>query len=311
MKDFGFVRPLTSNRFAFKLWNESDAPIEIAAVTPSCKCTTTNDLAGTTIAPGEYAELGAQLDAGAAIGIKGASIKILIDGYTRVLTVSLRAEVTQILRIVPGYINAIGGENEQGRLVIESTDGRPFRICSLHGLPVMGATDAGTGAGGEPQTRHIIAYDLTEFAPGTIPRYMVIETDHPDCPAADVLVRHDTVKFGGGVRGVQDMRGSFGRIAPGESAIMSVRFKEPTGEAAQPIEFVSITAESPDVSVELLEPERDSETGIMEARFKLTPREGFVGLIATRVFLHTATRKQEFLAYGRVAPDAACVKSAE
>ncbi|HMN96771.1 MAG TPA: DUF1573 domain-containing protein [Phycisphaerales bacterium] len=302
-KDFGFVRPLTENKVVFKLWNQGDRPLEIAAVTPSCKCTTTNELAGTVIQPGEYAELGAQIDAGAAIGVKGANIKVLVDGYSQVLTLSLRAEVSQLLRITPGYINAIGAANEQGRLVIEATDGQPFSICSIHGFPVVHAVSIPEG----PQVKHVIEYDLTAFSPNPIPRYLVIETDHPDCPAADVLVRHDTVKFTAGIRGVLDMRGSFGRIAPGESAEMGVRFRERMGEQTWTTDVVGVSTECPDATVELLESDRDADAATVEARFRIIPREGFQGLLVARVMIEaTGGRRQEFLAYGRVAPDGAC-----
>lgn len=318
VKDFGFVLPKSANRVAFKLWNDGDKPVEIAAVQPSCKCTTVNDLVGRVIEPGKYVELEAQLDAAVATGPKGAEIKVLIDGYGSPLECRMRSEVTLPVRIVPGFINAVRGGPEIGILTVDSTDRQPFRICSAGGLPpdVLDFDPASD----LPRSRYLIRYDLTKYPPGEIPRYWVIETDHPDCAAADVLVRHDSVRFKPGIRGTKDLKIGAGLIEPGGNVEFEVEF----GAAGESAAFSGVRSASENLTLELLEvrteegpgkPGQDGRVsgpaGAVFVKVRATPREGFSGLLITPIFVQAADgREQEIFFYTKVAPKGAACTSA-
>ncbi|MFO0875183.1 MAG: DUF1573 domain-containing protein, partial [Phycisphaerales bacterium] len=292
-KDFGFVMPKTLNKIDFKLWNTSDKPITVAAVNPSCKCTTTTDIVGKTIEPGAFIELGAAMEAGAAVGPKAANVKVLIDGFGRPLELALRADVTLPIKLTPGYINAVGGRSEQGRIVVESTDQAPFHILSTHGFePQFVGFDP---AKDEPRNKYVIEYDLTKFAKGTIPRYFIIETDHPACPVADALVRHDTVTFNSGVRGIKDFRGSLGLMQPGVPATCDAQFHK----IAPGTKFTAAESKSPDFTAELVGQTEDGEDTLVT--IKITPREGLKGLVYGPVNLRVGDRFQEFIVFGRIA----------
>lgn len=293
--DFGFVMPKTVNKVSFKLTNTSDKPVTVAAVNPSCKCTTTTDIVGQTIAPGAFIELGTALEAGAAVGPKAANVKVLIDGFGRTIDLALRADVTLPIKLTPGYINAVGGKSEQGRIVIESTDGKPFRILSLHGLvPAYVGFDP---LKDEPRNRYVVEYDLTKFPSGAIPRYCIIETDHPSCPVADLLVRHDTVRFPSSVRGIRDFRASLGQLEPGAVADTEVRF----GKLAPSIKFTAVEAQSKDFTAEFIEQVDSPDGEETLVRFKVKPRDGITGLFYGPVILKAGDRSQEFIVFGRVA----------
>lgn len=187
--DFGFVAPDTDVEGSVALVNRGTEPLLILAAEPSCKCTTLSDLGGTTIPPGGQVELKAKLDGASNTGPKTASIKVLIDGYPVVKTIDLKAEIALRIRAEPPYINAVRGQNRQGRTVIQSTDGQPFRICSFHGMPptYIGfdpATDAA-------RAKYVLTYDLDTIAQ-PFPRYLVVETDQEDVPMVDLYLRHET-----------------------------------------------------------------------------------------------------------------------
>ena len=117
--DFGFVAPSSASTGVVKLVNPTGTPLKILAVQPSCKCTTISDLEGKTIPAGGSLDLEATLDAAAAPGPKKAQIRVLVDGYTQVMVVELKAEVALAVRITPPYINAVEGKNQSGRLVVQ------------------------------------------------------------------------------------------------------------------------------------------------------------------------------------------------
>lgn len=303
MLDFGYVLPKVTSRGVFKLWNDSDKPLEIVAVQPGCKCTTVNDLVGKSIPPRGSIDLEAQLDGVIATGSKVAEIKVLVDGFTGALNCRLRAEVTLPVRIVPGYINAVRGGPEKGTLTVDSVDKAPFRICSAGGFPpqFVGFDPEKD----EPRNRYLLAYDLTKYPAGEIPRYWIVETDHPECAIADVLVRHDSVKLKAVVRGGKDLKVSGGLIEPGGSVELEVEFNK----MAQAVEFTGIRSPTEDLKVEFLgtrvEGEGDDHTTII--KFKATPREGFTGIIYTPIILITADgREQETTFFAKVGPKGTC-----
>lgn len=300
--DFGYVSPKSANKAEFKIWNTSETELEIAAVQASCKCTTLVDIAGKKIPPGEFVVLEAQLDAAASVGVKGASIKILIDGFPRVSEVFMRSEVTLPIRVVPGYINAMGGRAQQGKVVVESIDKKPFRICSAHGhAPQIDGFNPETD---EPRARYILHYDLALFTAEELPRYWIIETDREDCPAADLLVRSDNLRLKRGIRGVSDLKLSAGRIDPGGEGQIELEF---TGQKT-PLVFISAELDSPLASAEIIDQEMVEDVARVTVRIKA--KEGATGLLYGPLLLKTelANQQQEVIVFGRIQPkDAACV----
>jgi len=303
--DFGYVAPKSVNKAEFKIWNMSAAEIEIAAVAASCKCTTLVDIAGKKIPPGGFVTLEAQLDAAASVGVKGASVKVLIDGFPRVSEVFMRSEVTLPIRVVPGYINAMAGKAQKGKLVVESIDKKPFRICSAHGHPPQ--IDGFDPETDQLRARYILHYDLEAFGADELPRYWIIETDREDCPAADVLVRHDTLRLKRGIRGVSDMKLSAGRIDPGGESLIEVEF---TGQKT-PLVFTSAELTSTMATAEISEQEMVEDVARVTVR--ITAKEGATGLLYAPLLLKTelATQRQEIIVFGRIQPkDAGCVTPA-
>lgn len=276
--DFGFVAPSSASTGVVKLVNPTDTPLKILAVQPSCKCTTISDLEGKTIPAGGSLDLEATLDAAAAPGPKKAQIRVLVDGYTQVMVVELKAEVALAVRITPPYINAVEGKNQSGRLVVQSTDGQPFRICSTHGMPprYIGfdpATD-------EPRAQYLVEYDVADLGE-RIPRYWVVETDRPDAPLVDVLLRHERSFPNFNIR-MKDYRISAGVVPVRGSAEFKIRLENRTDpvtaaisrSAAGKVEYVGESVGEEETEVTLRLTPADGTEGFVYLPFTIFTKAG-------------------------------------
>jgi hypothetical protein len=285
MLDFGIVPPGQESVGSVRLVNAGSEPLTILAVQPTCKCTAINDLEGRVIPAGESIELEAKLDAVNAPGSRSASVRVLVDGYTEPVTVQLKSAVALPIRVSPPYINAVEGKNPTGRLVVQSNDGMPFRICSAHGRPprYIGfdpATD-------EPQNRYFIQYDLADIdTGGTLPRYWIIETDREDSPVVDVLLRHERSMPKFTLR-MKDYRLIAGSIAPGGSAEFQARLD------VRPDPVEAAMSRSPDGQVELLG--SSLEDGLTVLNLRLTPAAGHSGFLHVPFTLITRSGEQQDL----------------
>jgi len=297
MLDFGFVPPSSASTGTIALVNTGRTPLKILAVQPSCKCTTISDLAGKEIPAGGSVELEATLDAQPAPGPKRAQIRVLVEGYTQVVTVQLQAEVALSVRVTPPYINAVEGKNQTGRLVVQSTDGTPFRICSTHGMPprYLGYDPATE----EPRSQYLVEYDIADFG-SRIPRYFVIETDREDAPLIDVLLRHEDSFPAINIR-MKDYRIPAGVIASGDSTEFTIRLDNRIDRPAPSIN--AAISRSPDGTVEFVGQEIDEANEEVLVTLRLTPKsdyEGFLYLPFT-IFAQTG-QTQDLDVFAKVSP---------
>ena len=282
--DFGVVAPNSRSEGSVQLFNRGDKPMLILAAEPSCKCTTLDDIAGKTIPPGGSIELGAVLDESPNIGRKTATIKILVDGYSVVKILNIEAQVSLPVRSIPSFINAVRGQNRQGRIIVESIDNAPFTICSFHGTePTYLGFDPTID---EPRFRYVLTYDLDSM-PEPFPRYLVIETDREDTPLVDVYLRHESTLPNVNRRMMMSggYRFPLGRIEQGSSVEIEIPFKS----LASPL--AAVVSLDPEIQTELVGT-RDEETpdGIQTyALVRVTPRPDFTGLIYAPLEAMSAT----------------------
>ena len=297
--DFGFIAPNEDASGSVKIFNKGTEPLMILAAEPSCKCTTLNDLSGTIIPPGGSVDLEAKLDGAPNTGPKTASIKVLFDGYSVVQVVDLKAEIALPIRAIPPHINAVRNQNRQGRIVVESIDGEPFSVCSMHGLPptFLGfdpATDT-------PRSQYILTYDL-DTIPTPYPRYLVIETDRPDTPMVDIYLRHETTmpKPNRNLRMAGGFRFPLGLIKQGGYADFEVSFDT----VAQPI--ATVISETSDCRAEMLGT-RTEETAkglVTIVMIRVTPASDYEGVLYAPLSAMTSGGEMAaFHVFGIVSPD--------
>ncbi len=299
MLDFGFIAPNEDAKGSVQLYNRGSEPMLILAAEPSCKCTTLSDLGGTIIEPGGMVEMEAMLEGAPNTGPKTASIKVLIDGYAVVKTIDLKAEIALPIRAVPPHINAVRGQNRQGRIVVQSNDGRPFSICSLHGqAPRFLGFDPTTD---EPAAQYVLLYDLDGIAE-PFPRYLVIETDQEDVPVVDVYLRHESTlpKINRNIKMKGGYRFPLGRIAQGGSTTIEVPFDSLTRPLA------AVISTSPEAQARMVSTRtEESEDGILTyALVEITPTASHQGLLYLKLEAMDDTGEAAgFDVFGVVVPD--------
>ncbi len=301
MLDFGFIAPNEDAKGSVQLHNRGTEPMLILAAEPSCKCTTLSDLGGTIIEPGGMVEMEAMLEGAPNTGPKTASIKVLVDGYAVVKTIDLKAEIALPIRAVPPHINAVRGQNRQGRIVVQSNDGRPFSVCSLHGQePRFLGFDPTTD---EPAAQYVLLYDLDRIAE-PFPRYLVIETDQEDVPVVDVYLRHESTlpRINQNLRMKGGYRFPLGRIVQGGSTTIEVPFDS----LVRPLAAVIST--SPEAQARMVSTRtEETEDGILTyALVEITPTAAHQGLLYLKLEAMTdAGETAAFDAFGVVVPEGA------
>lgn len=292
--DFGIVPPSVTKEGVVKLINTGTRELEVLAVEPDCKCTTLEDVSGQKIPVGGYLEIRASMKAASAPGGKRASLKVFIDGYSQLITIPLRNEVSLPVRVSPAYLNVVRDQPKTGKLVIESIDGKPFRVCSVGGKPPnLVGFDASKD---EPRNQYVLEWDFNrDFEPNKAPRYWIIETDRADSPLVDVFVRHETT-MPRPVLKMTDYRHTFGRIEQGTSVEFLVELNElPEGER-----IAAAASSVPEAKVELVKTETEGKTTSMTLR--VTPAAGVEGILYVPFSIYTNLRSQELTVWGQVVP---------
>lgn len=290
--DLGFMAPRAGGKGTVILKNTGDKPLTISAVTPSCKCTTTSSLAGTVLKPGESAPLEAVLEGASMPQSHRASIRVLVDGYAKVLDIQLRGETAMSVRAVPPIINAVEGKPHQGRFIVESIDKKPFSICAVGGrVPEF----IGFNPGEAPRAQYLLKFDLDTWTP-EFPAYLAIETDRADCPIFDVWVRSERTIPSSAFR-MKDYRINGGRIDVGGSVDVSLEMDDP-GE-----EILAIESVSPEIQVQMLGQKIDGKLRKVSAR--ITPKSPREGLLYGQVKLYGREKEQTLTFFASVRPKAA------
>lgn len=279
--DLGFLAPNTAGEGTVQILNTGSTPLTITGVQPSCKCTTPNDLVGKVIEAGKSIEMKVKLDGAPAVGPRNSSVKIMVNGFTRALDIPVRAEVTLPVRCVPPYVNAVEGKNLIGRLVLESIDGKPFKILSMSGAQMV--IQYGDGSEDAPRSSWVVTYDISGVPPESpLPSYLLFETDAAGAGVVDVRVRSRNPPQKPKIA-VVEQRLNIGRVAAGTSGTATFDFK------LKDMKVDSVTTTSPDATVELTSTALGAEEGTAVS-VRITPRPGISGIITVPIAVRAGPR---------------------
>ena len=294
--DLGVMAPRAGGKGAFKLTNVGDRPLRIGAVSPSCKCTTTSSLAGTTVEPGASVSLDAELDGVAVPQTHRAAIRVAVEGYALPLELQVVGETARAIRASPSLINAVEGKPRQGRFVIESVDKKPFRVCSISGrVPDY----IGYAPGDPPRAQYLVKYDLDTWTP-TFPVSLIVETDRPECPVFDVWIRHESTIPTPGFR-MKEYRVNAGRIDVGGSNDVVVELED-TGE-----DLLAAESSDPSIRVELVSqrPASGGKDTLRRLTLRVLPVGQGTGAFCVAFKLYGRDKEQSLFVYGSVRPKGA------
>jgi len=289
--DLGYLAPNMAGEGAVQILNTGSVPLTITQVQPSCKCTTPSDLVGKIIEPGKSIELKVKLDGAPAVGPRNSSVKILVDGFTRPLDVPVRAEVTLPVRCVPPYVNAVEGKNLIGRLVLESIDGKPFKILTMSGAPMV--IQYGDGPEDAPRPSWVVTYDISGAAANAgdgavaakdarLPAFLLFETDAAGAGVVDVRVRSRNPPQKPKIP-VIEPRLNIGRVAAGTTGTATFVFK------LKDMKVDTVTTTSTDAAVELAATAPGAEDGTAVS-VRITPRAGVTGIITVPIAVRAGPR---------------------
>lgn len=180
--DFGIANPDHPIRTKVRVTNTSPSTIRIAEVRPTCKCTVPT-ISKDTLAPGESIDIDLVLDLRGSLGPVRKPFDIFIVGWERPFTAVVIGTLQYPISIEPADPQAT--PNRKGEIVMRSTDGRPFKVISVHGrTPQVVERKPPEG---ERSLEWTIQWDLTHTREW--PHMLVIETDHPDCQVMNVRLK--------------------------------------------------------------------------------------------------------------------------
>lgn len=274
--DWGSTLPERQVEGSVQLQNISDSPLKIIAVQSSCKCTTTKDLDGQVIPPGGQVTLAATLDPQNSVGTRTTQIKVLVEGYSKVLEINARAEISRPIRVRPQYINTIinrsetnpevGVTQQTGTLMVSSMDREPFKILSVQGRPPVYGLRKEISA---QASQHILAYDIEDFRQldGRYQRYVVIETNREDSPLIEVLLRHkDSALDLDRQLKLRSYMLNLGRTEPGGSVLK----QHTSREASTTGPMFSATTDEPGITLEIDSQEVDEDSDDLITTYRFT-----------------------------------------
>lgn len=183
--DLGYLTPEESKRMTIEIMNTGDSPIRFTRVSTNCSCAT-GKISDEPVAPGESAELTVQMKAGPNPGPLNREVYVWAAGQPRPLEVSVKADVSYAIAAEPFFLNLLQ-KDKSGTIELKSLDGSPFRVLSFAGEEAVGA-DGDDPSQSSPT--HAIRWDMSDAEPEDLPKFAILETDHPDMPLLDFRVIH-------------------------------------------------------------------------------------------------------------------------
>jgi len=295
--ELGDMMPNTKKSGTLTLTNVGDEPIRILALRSTCACTVPG-IESDIVAPKESITIALELDAKSATGPNQRYIMALFEGYQQPVQLIVQADVNYGIRTRVTYDPP--GQSRVATIQLQSTDESvPFRIISAGGeAPVfVGGFDPSKD---EPRTKYTIRQDYSMYASEQLPRWFLIETDHPTSAVIDVPVPNYEIqperqrhRFN-----VSESRLVFGQMHAGEQSFG--RFRVVGGDLPDASEFVdSIEWTNTDqCDVEVVSAENDE--GGIQMVIGVTPKEGLRGVLFGTVTLRAMGDSRPFDIIGRV-----------
>lgn len=256
LADFGIVEPGTVVSKTIKLVNPLDRPVLIKLARPSCTCTTV-DMTGKTIPAKGSLEMPMSMKTSLSVGKKTAQVNMVFEGLEQLLEIKLVAETAYAVRANPAYIDALAPERMKGFFELLSTDGKPFMVKTVDGRPA----ETSDGTVMKPAMRQVVKYDLTKSGLRRgVPPFLIVETDHPKCPALDLRVRHDTTKISP-ILNFAEFRSNVGEVRNGTPTEFEIELKH-----AGSLRVDRVVANHKEMTATLLDQKSDGDALLVKVR---------------------------------------------
>jgi hypothetical protein len=177
--DLGRVFTKKTATGAVRLINAGAEPLTIEECKVDCRCATADCPRGRELRPGEGADVSIRLTAGALPRTMHKSVTFKAVGQSPVM-VPISAQVVAFVMIDPVVIDP--DQATDGRVVLEATDGQPFRITAMV-PPVIKEFSP------EARLRHELFLDWDAWRELGQARRLVFNVDHPEQSSTAISVR--------------------------------------------------------------------------------------------------------------------------
>ncbi|MCI0365136.1 MAG: DUF1573 domain-containing protein [Phycisphaerales bacterium] len=309
--DLGEVRPNQRVSGTIYIRNTSDKALKILTTKPDCSCTSIN-LTNVPLLPGEQVAMEPTFQSGN-MGEKLSGVKVMIENYDEVV-VNLKALVTLPISADPAFASAVpdaqGKISLKGEYTIRAVDGRPFRVEAVNrGAPPFVDFDP---ARDQPRNTYRLSWDLSGYDPTTcmdgsgnrIPGWLIIETDHPDCPVLDVEVRHACTMRARPTKEnpwpwvIGEKRFLLGKMEEGRAQEIEIVAKWLPAARQMRDPISSVASDSDQFSAELASIEQTSDGMVCNVR--VTPAPGHKGLVYGTLHLKGSRHSMSVVIIGAV-----------
>ena len=306
--NFGVRQPGSMIKHEFTMRNPTSAPVAISVFKPTCECTSGDGVQGSVVPPGGSMQIPISFQLPNTTGTKRAAVNMVLSNG-QALRLALSAESSYAVRTIPIYIDAFTNPADiTGVVNLQSVDGRPFTVLSVDGgTPVM--ANPGQQV---PRTSQQIRYDLSTYECSRMPKWLLVETDHPDAALLDMRIRHECTKLQHQIDPSYRPQINFdgwitnaGLIPLGGSGTFTVGIKNPPMRDGQggivygKTPITGLISTSPDFKAELVAQKADDEKKRLVTA-KITPLTNQTGVFKVPVRFLSGNRAQDLLVVGTV-----------
>lgn len=311
--DFGTINIAEKQVGTVTITNTGVDPVRLLTVKPSCKCTTVGEYDNTIIQPGSSLEVRARVDGQSVPGPTESELRFLFEDHGLV-SVRLLSLVTRAVNCMPPFVTI--ESIASGELVLASMEGTPFRVLAINDRePLFTIGD------GSPGMEHRIAWDLSGYSLANclnaegerMPKWLVIETDHPGAPLIDVRVRNVQCTMldlptGGRTWWLADSRVVLGEISRGETVPVTVPLKWLSNRLPSD-RITRVVSEDPEFETTLVDVTRENDETLI--RIEITPTPEASGLVygIARFYASKLGHSQEFWVMARIREESLTISS--
>lgn len=295
---FGYQSPHAFVSETVRLLNTGKDPIGLKRVIGECSCTEATILnQAQSVAPGEWIDILVALDAPGTIGLYDKRILLYTDKDEAPFAIGFFVEVGYPVKVNGGARYSVITKRT-GTSSLEAVDGRPFHVISINGAP---PALEGTEPASLARTSYRIQHDWTEPPGGEMPRWLLIETDHPQATMIPVQALISGYKAINDKKGFEPVEGVLvlGTIEPEKTAHASMHFG---GKAVIPGRQLTVTNTGLDLEARIVNVRKPDRLGGIVIEFEFVPRGGFRGFVSSVVTVEYESETASFDLFARVGP---------
>jgi hypothetical protein len=176
--DFGEMPTNEPKKANIKLTNTGDKPMTLVRANASCGCTALKVTPNTVIEPQQSLDIEVQLNGPPKAGdIHGKTVTFIVEGQAN-LVVPLKGKAVSFVVAEPTTVDP--ATNPEGKLVLKSIDGQPFRIMSTQPAVLENLVR-------EAKAEHEVTVSYEKYKAIGPNRQLMIYLDHPKCQQLSMM----------------------------------------------------------------------------------------------------------------------------